>query len=309
MALGGGLFVGSSKLLEGPLGVVQLGFNGYDLGQTTADAVLTPDQDIKDINYQQEGTKPADHVRTGIEYMVAVTFGEINTGLLELLMAGVSTRNTDANADSGVIGRSVYQSMLETEAGILKIAAVDENGVASEDADDIMYLYLAIPVVTADLIVWGADTQRGLPMQFRCKYRKLSSAESPTAGHKGAFGYWGDPTVEDVPAVVWPDVEAPTLVSATADAATNMDIIFNEDIAFQTAFDVDHFVAKVEGAYIVSTAGTITDATLSLTFGASSFTDGDVIEISISELSLQDTEATPNTYDGVDGHAAINTVP
>ena len=68
--IGGTLFTGNSKLWEGPLGVIQMGFKGYDLGKTGADTTLTPDQDIKDIMYQQDGTKAADHVRTGQEMLL-----------------------------------------------------------------------------------------------------------------------------------------------------------------------------------------------------------------------------------------------
>ena len=53
----GALFEGNSKLFDLPLGVVKIGFDGYDLGKTTADAEFTPDQDIKDILFQQEDRK------------------------------------------------------------------------------------------------------------------------------------------------------------------------------------------------------------------------------------------------------------
>ena len=51
MALGGAMFAGNSKLFEGPLGVIKVAFDGYDLGKTTEDAALVPDQDIKDITF------------------------------------------------------------------------------------------------------------------------------------------------------------------------------------------------------------------------------------------------------------------
>lgn len=305
MGIGGTLFDGGSALFDLPLGVVKIGFDGYDLGKTTEDTEFTPEQDIKDILYQQDGTKAADHVRTGIEYILSCTLGEISTGLLEKLMAGISTQST-ATPDSGTIDRSIYQSMRDDEAKVLKIAAVNANGVASEDAEDIIYCYEAIPIIDGTLVNWGADSQRSLPVQFRIKWHEFSTGESSTKS--GAFGYWGDPTTEDVPAADWPDVEAPEISSATADDETTLTITFDENIAFQSSFDGAHYVAKAEGSYINPTGGTITTTVLELTFEAGSFSVGDEIEISISDIALQDTESTPNTFPGYDGYPVTNNV-
>ncbi len=299
MSVGGALFSGSSKLFEGPLGVVQIGFKGFDLGKTMADSNLSPDQDVKDIIYQQDGTKAADHVRTGIEYILFATFGKISTGLITALMSGVTTENAIPTEDSGTIGRSIYQSMLDTEAGVLKIVAVDENGVPSDEIEDRIFCYKVIPIIDSELVNWGADTQRNFPVQFRIKFYVFADGESTTK--VGAFGYWGDPTVEDVPPAVYPDVEAPILQSADADVATNLELTFNENIAFQTAYDALHYVVKVNGEYILSTAGVITTTNLALTFPASTFTVGDDIELSISDLALEDTETIANAYPGIDG--------
>ena len=305
-ATGGALYEGNSTLFTGPLGVTRIGYNGYDLGKTTADTNLQPDQDIKDIMYQQDGTKAADHVRTGQDYILSCTFGEISTGLLAQMQGGVSTKNTSSASDSGTIGRSQYQSMLSTESGALRVIAVDENGIASEDLEDRFSFYTAIPIVQGDLVNWGADTQRNLPMQFRIKY--VTFALPNSYDFTGGFGYWGDPTTANTQPQVWPDVAAPVLVSATADTSTNMDIVFDENIAFQTAYAAGEYTAKVNGLYVASTAGTILTTTLSLTFGAATFANGDVVEISISGIALEDTAATANTYGGVDGQAVINTV-
>lgn len=305
--IGGALFAGNSKLFEGPLGVVQIGFKGYDLGKTTADSNLTPDQDVKDILYQQDGTKPADHVRTGQDMILACTFGEISTGLLKLLMAGVTSENVDTNDDSGTIGRSIYQSMRDTEAGALKINAVDENGEPSASLEDVIQCYEAIPIVTAELVNWGADTQRNFAMEFRIKFHVFAEGES--VGKYGAYGYWGDPTTEDVPAVVWPDVAAPTLLTAIASDATTLDLTFDENIAFQSAFVIGEYTVKVNGLFVAPLSGIITTVALAITFAAATFTAGDDIEISISEIALEDTETVANAYGGVDGQAVTNSVP
>ena len=304
--LGGALFKGSSKLFLGPLGVVQLGFKGYDLGKTTADTNVVPDQDIKDINYQQEGTKAADHVRTGIDYLLNAVFGEISTGLIKLLMAGVYSTNTDPNDDSGVIGRELYQSMRDAEGGGLKVGAITSNGVPSELPADIFSFYEAIPIVNGDLVNWGADTQRNFPVQFRIKWHKFDPGESST--YEGDFGYWGDPTAEDVPAIVYPDLLAPIIQTADCPLVTSMEIVFNKNIAFQTAFDATHFMSKVNGVYVAPTAGVIATITLTLTFPAATFAADDDIEISISEESLEDTESTPNIFPGVDAYPCTDSI-
>lgn len=310
MPIGGALFEGNSKLWAGPLGVSVIGFKGYDCGKTTADTTLVPDQDVKDINYQQEGTKASDHVRTGIDYLLNATFGEIKTGLLVLLMEGVESINTDVNDDFGRIDRSLYQSMRDTEGGGLKVAAVDENGVASILLPDILAFYEAIPIVNADLINWGADTQRNFPVQFRIKWHLFSTGES--TAHTGGFGYWGDPTESDVPALdttQWPDVEAPILLTGDADLATQLVLTFNENIAFQTAWDATHYVVKVNGdGFVLSTNGVIATTTLTLTFPAATFAASDIIEISISENALEDTAATANEYAGIYGFPCTESI-
>lgn len=302
MALGGALTVGNSKLFEGPLGVVKMGFAGYDLGKTNADTTLTPDQDIKDIMHQQDGTKASDNVRTGIEYLLAATFSEINTGLLVAMMAGVSSANTNPAADSGTISRDIYQSMRDNEAGVLKIAAVDALGIPSESDDDIMFFYEAIPMVEGELIQWGADTQRNFPVTFRIKFHIFVS------GTAGAFGYWGDPTVEGADVAVWPDVEAPILVSATVDDATDLTVTFNENLAFFGAgsFAVGTCSAKVNGVLIPAASAVISTVDVTFTFPASTFLTTDVVELFITEVCLEDTEATANVYGGVSDYPVVN---
>ena len=302
----GTVFVGASDLFEGPLGVVKIGFKGFDLGKTTSDAILSVEQDVKDIIYQQDGTKPADHVRTGIDLMLAVTFGEISTGLLALLQAGITTQNATPTEDSGTMDRNIYQSMRDNEAGVLRVTAVDENGAAQTDLEHLLNFYEAIAIVDGELINWGNDTQRNLPVTFRIKWHAMTALESTTKS--GAFGYWGDPTIEDVPPVVWADVAAPVIVSAIASAAVTLDVVFDENIAFQTVFQAESWIAKVNGLYVAPTAGVITTTAIALTFAAATFTAGDVIELSIGSVELEDMETTPNAYAGVDGYSVTNSV-
>ena len=107
--IGGELLTGNSKLTAEPLGVVQMAYKGYDLGKTTAETTLSPDSDIKDIMYQQEGTKAADHVKTGEDWILKAVFGEIKTSLLVLMIYGLESENLSPSNDYGDINRQLYQ--------------------------------------------------------------------------------------------------------------------------------------------------------------------------------------------------------
>ncbi len=309
MSVGSAVFTGNSKLFEGPLGVVQVGFAGYDLGKTTADTVITPDQDIKDINYQQDGSKAADHVRTGIDYLLAVTFGEISTGLLDLLMSGISTQNVNPAADSGTIDRVMYESMRDVEAGGLKIAACDVNGTPLATLQNIMNFYEAIPIVNGDLVNWGADTQRNFAMQFRIKWHEWTAAElvTLTLTGGGAFGYWGTPATENVIDIGDYFSSAPRIDTIVATAATTILVTYDKNVEEQTAWEAGHVVIEVDGVWKLSTAdgGYVGKIWTCTSIG---LTDADVLRICISRLLTQDTETPAHTFLGIDGYPVVNEV-
>ena len=192
--------------------------------------------------------------------------------------------------------------MLANEAGVLKVAACDANGLASDDSEDIMCFYHAIPVITGELIQWGVDTQRNLPVQFRIKYHAFTAGElaALTRTEGGAFGYWGDaddPAV-DCTAVVWPDVAAPVIVTAEATAATTMVVTFDENLEFQTAEVIGHYTAWVNDIAIICTAAADPTGTaiMTLTFPAATFEADDIITITISPAAIED--AAGNAYGG-----------
>ncbi len=310
MPIGGVLYEGGSKLFSGPLGIVQIAFEGYDLGKTTADTTLVPDQDIKDIMYQQDGSKPADHVRTGQEYVLNATFGEIKTGLLKLLMAGI-TSVEDSGEDSAILEREMFGSMRTDEAGPLKVASVDENGLPSSDLEDILNFYEVIPIIAADLINWGADTQRNLPVEFRIKWYEFPAAPGSLLG---AFGYVGDPSIEteayDI-ANIWPNVAGPIIVSAEAIDATDLELIFNESLVFAggAVFAAADYMVKVYKAvedieFLVPASGVIATVKLTLTFAASTFETGDVVAFYMTGDALED--AVPNAADALDAYPVTN---
>jgi len=308
MSLGGAVFTGNSKLFEGPLGVVQVGFAGYDLGKTTADTILTPDQDIKDINYQQDGSKAADHVRTGIDYLLAVTFGEISTGLLDLLMSGISTQTVSPASDSGKIDRVMYESMRAQEAKGLKVAACDVNGTPLATLQNIMNFYEAIPIVSGDLINWGADTQRNFAMQFRIKWHNFTVTELGLLVDqtpRGAFGYWGSPTTEDVPPITAYFLVGPKITGIEAINATTIEVTYDKNVEEQTAWDAGYAIIEVDGKWKLSTAdgGYALKVWTCTTVG---LTGTDVLRMGISRLLTQDTDA--NAFPGVDGYPVLNSV-
>jgi hypothetical protein len=303
MAFGGQVFDGGSKLWTGPLGVTRIGFKGFDLGKTTAETTLEIDEDVLDIIYQQDGTKAADHVSTGVDYLLTCTFGEINTGILDLLIGEISS--VQGAQDSGTFGRSLYTSLRDTEGGVLKVAPVDPNGQAYSDAEDVAYFYEAIPVTNGPIANWAADAQRGLPVQFRIKFHVFADGES--VSKYGAFGYYGDPTSEDVPAAAWPDVEAPILQSITVADATDITVVFNEDIAFVGgSFSSGMVSAEVDGVIVLATAGAIATDTATITFPAATFAAGNVVKVTIASQAIEDTETTANVYGGVSGYLATN---
>ena len=162
---------------EGVLGVVRLEFGGVSYGKTTADTEIVVDQDIKDIIFQQDGTKYADKVRTGIVYQVTATFGEIDTELLATLDQGLTA---SGGGNSLKISRDLYRSWKDTFADELKLIRVDSEGTASADPVFQMTFYKAAPEITGN-IQYGADTQRGIAVTFHVFYDDT----------KKAFGYSG----------------------------------------------------------------------------------------------------------------------
>jgi hypothetical protein len=163
-----------NNIFEGPLGVVVVEFDGLDLGKTTADTELMAEEDVKDIIYQQNGTKPYDKVPTGINYMLKVTLGEITTAKIEKLLRG-----TSAQGNSLKMGRTLYTSLRDA-AKALKVTRVDSDGVASTDPRFTMAFYKAIPIIDGGF-QWGADTQRNLAISFYIFFDETELA----------FGYCG----------------------------------------------------------------------------------------------------------------------
>jgi hypothetical protein len=166
-----------NNITEGVLGVVDLIFDDTYLGRTTADTEIIPEEDNKEILFQQAGTKPDDFIPTGINYRVNCTIGEITGPRIAKLQRGF-----EASAfNSGKLGKDIYVSRREN-AKVLKIVRVDSEGQRSTDPAMSMTFYKASPEITGTLFMYGADTQRNVPVSFYCFFDSTELA----------FGYYGD---------------------------------------------------------------------------------------------------------------------
>jgi hypothetical protein len=150
---------------EGPLGVVNITYDNVDLGKTTADTELTPTFDIKDIIYQQDGTQYYDKIPTGASWILACTFGEIDTELMKKVLDEVTV---SAGGNSLKVGKSIYFSWREN-AKQLEVVRVESDGQSSTDALFKMIAPLAYPEVASGFI-YGADTQRNIQVNFHIFY-------------------------------------------------------------------------------------------------------------------------------------------
>jgi len=165
-----------NNIMEGALGVVDITFNGVEMGRTTADTELVPEEDNKDINFQQEGTKPADKIPTGLNYLLNCTFGEITNARLALLQRGITL---SGNGKSAKLGREIYVSRFDNAQALI-VTRVDSEGDKSADPYMILTFWKASPEVTAG-IPWGADTQRSVQVTFYIFYDSTNEA----------YGYYG----------------------------------------------------------------------------------------------------------------------
>lgn len=197
------LVQGNSKLFLGPLGNCRIEFDSDLLGKTTEDTSLTKIEDVKDILYSQDGTQPADHVSTGMLMQLNATFGEISTELLKKLLYSFDSQvsNPAVDDDSGTFGRYIYTSLRDNKAKVLKAYATDSEGAACTGDENIGCFYEAVPIIDENIINWGADTQRNLPVRFVIYYHEFGN-DQVSGGPSGAFGYFGLPATELVPAAV-----------------------------------------------------------------------------------------------------------
>jgi hypothetical protein len=102
---------------------------------------------------------------------------------------------------------------------------------------------------------------------------------------------------------------APILLTAIATDAVTIVCTFDIDVAYQTAFDAAHFYANVDGALVAPTGGVIVSNVNTLTFPGASFAAGNVITLTITGLSMEDTDVPADTYLGCTNFPVTNSVP
>ena len=304
MAFGKVLADLGSGLIAGPLGVIQIGHKGYDLGRTVDVAELMPDIDMKDIMYQQNGTKANDHVVTGANWKISGSFGEIKTDLLKIIAPYLFDSEGAVSNDSGTFKADLYTSLLDTIAGVTKIASVVDQS-PSLQVEDTAYFYRSFFMIQGGLINWGADAQRNLPFEIMIKPRAVLAIESTKYANKSIFGYYGDPTNEDVPVAPWPDLEAPYPVSSAVTSATELTITLSENAtAVAGPTQTEQFIVKVDNSFIVPTNVAYATNVITLTLPASSIASGNVVQTSIGAGTFEDSENNQNEQ--VDSFAATN---
>lgn len=167
-----------TNFIEGVLGVVRLIFNGVDLGKTLDEATIEFIEDMKDINFAQDGTQPADKVPTGQAYQVSFKLGEQTWIRMAQLMRGV----TLGGGGSVALGADLYRSGRDSFAKELRIYRVDSDGTSSADPFFRLVFYKALPMVTGAVGNFGPDTQRSVDVTCYC-------FRDSTHDHK--FGYQG----------------------------------------------------------------------------------------------------------------------
>ena len=165
-----------NNFFEGVLGVVNVTYNSIEMGKTTADTEIVPDKDVKDIIFQQSGTKFYDKVMTGMALMVNFTIGEITTTRLEQAIPGWVKSGL---GNSMKLGKSIYQSWRDNSK-TLKLTRADSEGTASTNPKYALNFYKAFLEVTGN-IQYGADTQRNLAITAHIFWDET----------KKAFGYSG----------------------------------------------------------------------------------------------------------------------
>lgn len=282
-----------SALMDGPLKNCLIGWAGYMLGKTTEDTQLMYDDDVKEITYSQDGTKPADHVITGSVMKLTATFAEIKTSMLSLMKFGVTRQSGGGEAANLAFGRYTYTSLRQNKANVLRVYATDSSGTASTDDIDVANFYKAVPVIQENLINWGADTQTNFPVEFHIYYEKFDgvSYSQVSGGPAGSFGYFGAPADAKLPAASWPTVTAmPVLTSAEVTDSDTVTLTFGASVTEQTSAVAASVVLYINGVAAVGVALADTPgATQAIEFTGSTITSGDTVQISIRENVFEDT--------------------
>jgi hypothetical protein len=161
------------SIITKELAVVDLIFNKVDLGETNGGTTWTIEIDEKEIMKDQEGTKPADLLRTGLSHMITTSLAEGTVERLALI---------DRNMKASGAGKSLnFSAELFTSsrenAKTLVLRDINDNSIGGK-----IKFYLACPKLTGE-IAYGPDQQKIYGVEFYCFRNKTYDS----------FGYYGDP--------------------------------------------------------------------------------------------------------------------
>lgn len=150
-----------ANFFEGCLGVVQLTYDGVDLGLTIDEANIEFMEDIKDIFYAQFGTQPYDKIPTGQAYQMTCKLGEQTLARMAKLIRGFTY-----SGNSAKLGVDLYRSGRTNFSKILQIKRVDSDGNQSSNELYRLYFYKAMPIISGVIANFGPDAQREFDVTF-----------------------------------------------------------------------------------------------------------------------------------------------
>lgn len=169
-----------NTFIEGPLGVVQVTYDGVDMGYTTDATEMEFVEDVADILYQQFGTQPYDKIPTGQAIQITAVFGQMTNARLAKLMRGITVSNGGKSMN---FGHDIYRSARDNFAKGIIVKRVQSDGTVTTDPRYIFTGYLAFSMVTGP-VSFEASTQRGLAVTFYL-FKNIA---------KDSFGYTGYPS-------------------------------------------------------------------------------------------------------------------
>lgn len=167
--------MGGTNIFDTPLGVVFIDYKGVDLGKTTDATKLMNEEDLKDILYQQNGTKPFTKIRTGVSWMIQCVLGNPGLQRLGLINPNMKPSPSFISMD---FSRQLFVD-LQDEAGRLVVTEMINN-IRSTDPKRIMVFPKAAARMTTE-IGWGVDLQRTVGVEFWCFVNEATQS----------FGYSG----------------------------------------------------------------------------------------------------------------------
>jgi len=172
-----------NNFYEGEMGVLNLSFDGTQLGYTMEETSLERIEDLKEIKFAQLGTQPADLIPTGQGWRLTVKLGETTMAKLAKLIRGFTVVG-----NSAALTQDLYRSGYTHFAKRLVATRVDSDGNDSTDPHFRTTFFRAFPKVNGPVAgPFGPDTQRGTEVEFIIFYDRTRMGFGFT-GHASSVG-------------------------------------------------------------------------------------------------------------------------